>query len=415
MNFKNYVDKGRSRLVKILGRFVPYNTRFKPLGVCQINLQELHLLNKRELKVHTIYPQAVTKLNISESLFEACSAYWKPKREVVTDYVVVELPNGRIYTENENSVAVITQYNRVVENVSLSLTHGKASGSNLNNIFDQRYFSVPTNLKGNVFSMLTGGAGLNNISHWFVDVLPRLHLLRESGLYDKIDWFLVPSLRYDYQRETLELLGIPKEKIIAGDKNPHITADTIIASTAPRGNHTLIPTWLTDYIQSSFMPFADEVNEEPVEEAPYLYISRSDSSIRRVLNEEELIETLKPYGFKTVVSSKLTIKQKIKLFANAKVVMGACGAGLINFIFCKPGTKAIEIFNEGFILEPFYDIAEKVDLDHRYVICKGNKEIKDAGAGQREHVVVEIDKVITLLNDLEVKPRSRQEQQVQVL
>lgn len=414
MKFKNYVDKGRSRLLKILGRIVPHNTRFRPLGVCQINLQELHLLNERELKVHTIYPKAVTSLNISESLYDACSAYWKPRRKVVTDYIVVELPNGRIYTENENSVAVVTQYNRVVENVSLSLTHGKASGPNLNNIFEQRYFSVPTKLKGTVFSLLTGGAGLNNISHWFVDVLPRLHLLKESGLYDKVDWFLVPSLRYDYQRETLELLGIPKEKIIAGDQHPHITADHIIASTAPRGNYTLVPTWLCEYIQSSFMPFAEEAGDEPLEDSPYLYISRSDSSIRKVLNEEELVERLKPYGFKTVVSSKLSIKQKIKLFANAKVVMGACGAGLINFMFCKPGTKVIEIFNEGFILEPFYDIAEKVDLDHRYIICKGNNNIKDAGRGQRENVIVEIDKVVALLDELEEKPESQQKQQVQV-
>jgi hypothetical protein len=406
MKVNKYINKAKNRFGKILGRIVPYNTRYKPAGVCKINVQELDTLNPSELKVHPIYLQKVTTLNISEKLFESCSDYWKPKRKVITDYLVVELPNGRIYTDNENSVAVITQFNRVVENVSLSLIDGKVTAPDLNNIFEQRYFTQPKKLDGTVFSLLTGGAGLNNISHWFVDVLPRLHLLRESSLYDTVDWFLVPSLRYDYQRETLDLLGIPPEKVIAGDQFPHIVADCLIASTAPRGNYTLVPTWLSDFIQNSFMPLADAEDVE-VEEMPYIYISRSDSSIRNVLNEKELVEKLKPYGFKVMISSKYSIRQKIKLFANAKIVMGACGAGLINFIFCKPGTVAIEIFNEGFILEPFYDIANKVGLDHKYIICEGNNSIKDAEQGQREHVVVEINKVIHLLEQLNPTPDHR--------
>ena len=399
MKIKKYVDKGRNRLTKVLGRIVPHNTQYKPTGVCRIDLQKLNELDTSEVKAHVVYPQAETTLNISESLFAACSEYWKPKRKVVTDYIVVELPNGRIYTDNESSVAVISKYKRVVEHVSLSLENGKVTEPNLNNIFEQRYFTPPHKLNGTVYSLLTGGAGLNNISHWFVDVLPRLHLLRKSGLYDEIDWFLVPSLRYEYQRETFELLGIPAEKLVPGDQYPHVAADRLIASTAPRGNFTLVPTWLCDYIQSSFMPLAD-ADDEPVEDMPYVYISRSDSSFRNVLNEKELVEKIEPYGFKTMISSQYSIKQKIKIFANAKVVMGACGAGLINFMFCKPGTTAIEIFNEGFILEPFYDIANKVGLDHRYIICKGNSKIKDAGKGQREHVRIEIDKVTALLDKL---------------
>src|SRR5690606_26763089 len=149
-----------------------------------------------------------------------------------------------------SSVAIISKYNRLIENVSLSLHGGKVTDDGYNNIFERRYFSEPTRYQGTVFSLLTGGAGLNNICHWFVDVLPRLHLLRQSGLYDKVDWFLVPSVRYSYQVETLRLLGIPEDKLIASDQHPHVTADCIIASTAPRGNHTLVPHWLGDYIQS---------------------------------------------------------------------------------------------------------------------------------------------------------------------
>ncbi|ARS34493.1 glycosyltransferase family 61 protein [Pontibacter actiniarum] len=404
---KAYYNKGTKRLKKLLGRIVPHNTHYRPGDVCRINLEQLTANNAREVRVHPIYPSLTTELNISDHLYEACSEYWKPKKKVQTDYTVVEVPNGRIYTDNESSVAVVSQYNRLVENVSLSLTNGKVSEPNLNNIFEQRYFTPPAIYKGTVFSLLTGGAGLNNIGHWFLDVLPRLHLLRKSGLYDKVDWFYVPSLRYSYQTETLELLGIPQDKIISGDKQSHIAADCIIASTAPRGNHTLVPKWLCDFIQESFLPYAEEESDLITPESPYLYISRSDSKIRNVLNEKELLDTLEPYGFKTVVSSQLSIKEKIKLFSKAKVVLGATGAGLISMFFCKPGTKMIEIFNEGFVIEPFYDIATKIDLDYEYIICKGNKRVRDAGQGQREHLLVETDRVVAILDEMKKSKTAR--------
>ncbi|MCJ8166730.1 glycosyltransferase family 61 protein [Pontibacter sp. E15-1] len=407
MKIKAKYEKGTRRLKKVLGRIVPFNSQYKPADVCRISLTDASVNNPREFTLHTIYPAHVTKLHISDDLYQACSEYWKPKKEVQTDYIVVEVPNGRVYTDNESSVAVVSQYNRLIENVSLSLKHGKVTEPDLNNIFEQRYFTTPSRFKGTVFSMLTGGAGVNNIGHWFIDVLPRLHLLKESGLYDQVDWFYVPSLRYSYQTETLELLGIPQEKIISGDAHAHIAADRIIASTAPRGNHTLVPVWLCNFIQESFMPYAAESPSLILPEAKNLYVSRSDSAIRNVLNEKELLKEMAPFNFETVVSSKLTIKEKIKLFSRADIVMGATGAGLISMFFCKPGTKMIEIFNEGFVVEPFYDIATKIGLDYSYIICKGHRKVRNSGQGQREHLLVETGKVLELLQEVEEAKKAK--------
>ncbi|MBC5772965.1 glycosyltransferase family 61 protein [Pontibacter sp. KCTC 32443] len=412
MKIKAYYEKGNKRVKKVMGRIIPYNTRYRPSDVCRINTDDLTTVNQKEIKVHSIYPRYETQLDITEELYQACSDYWKPKRHVITDYLVIEAPNGRIYTDNESSVAVVTQYNRLIEHVSLSLVMGKVTEPNLNNIFEQRFFSSPERFKGTVFSLLTGGAGINNIGHWFIDVLPRLHLLRESGLYDKVDWFLVPSTCYDYQRETLELLGITPDKIIESDKHPHITADCIIASTAPRGNNTLIPKWLCNYIRSSFMPYADEENELITPVAPSLYISRSDSELRVVINEKEVLKELKPFDFQNIVSSKLSIKEKIKLFSKAKVVVGATGAGLINLFFCKPGTKVIEIFNEGFIVEPFYDIATKIDLDYEYIICPNKRRIFNLNQGQRANIFVETDKLVDVLQ--RIKKQEKEIEQIKV-
>ena len=400
MKPKVFYDKSTKRLKKILGRIIPHNKKFRPNGVCRISSGSEAPCSPSEVKVHSIYPNLTTPLEISEDLYKACSDYWKPMRSVTTDYVVVEVPNGRIYTDNESSVAIVSQQNRIVENVSLSLVDGKVVGADKNNIFDQSYFQAPTRFPGTVFSMLTGGAGLNNIGHWFMDVLPRLHLLRESGLYDEVDWFLVPSTRYSYQTETLELLGIPAEKIITSVEYHHLTADRVIASTAPRGNHTLVPRWLGQYIRNSFLPLVQHEVLPESERVPYLYISRSDSAIRNVLNEQELLEKLEAYKFKSIVSSKYSILEKIRMFSQAKVVVSATGAGLISMFFCKPGTKIIEIFHEGFVIEPFYDIATKIDLDYNYLICKGDKPVHNADEGQRQHLYVDTNQLVEILEKM---------------
>lgn len=391
-------SKIRKRLKKIVSFIIPFNTYLRPNSVYLLESGNGVKEFSRDVIPHYIYPRLVTKLNISDDLYEACSAYWKPQRQVVTDYVVAEVPGGRIHTDNESSVAIISRCNNLIENISLTLRHSKVTGSGFNPIFEQRYFTKPVKFEGTVFSMLTGGAGLNNISHWFIDVLPRLHLLQKSGLYDEVDWFLVPSLQYSYQAETLHLLGISKEKLIAGDVYPHISADKIIASTAPRGNHTLIPAWLCEYIRDSILPLAQDIGTADVEPIPKIYISRSDSQNRCVTNEAELIAELQQYGFKSVVLSKLSTVEKIKLFSNADSVIAATGAGLVNLLFCKPGTKVIEIFNEGFVVEPFYDIAARADLDYNYIICKGRK-VHNAAQGQREDLTVDVERVIEMLRN----------------
>lgn len=393
------LKKAKNRLAKTARQIIPHNLHFRPTGVLRVE-EALPLQELPEVVIHSIYLQHTTTLDISEDLYQACSEYWKPERSVVTDYIVVEVPQGRIHTDSESSVAVISRDNRIITNVSLSLGQdGKVCDDAQNNIFRQRSFSSPTRLEGTVFTMLSGGAGINNIGHWFLDVLPRLHLLQKSGLFDKVDWFLVPSTRYSYQTETLSLLGIPSEKVISGEDCTHLAADRIIASTAPRGRHTLVPRWLLDYMRGAFITQEAQAQGQEAgtveAEGPFIYISRRDSSIRNVLNEEELQQVLGRYGFSTLVSSKHSMVDKIRLFSKAKFVVSPTGAGLISILFCQPGTKLVEIFNEGFVIEPFYDIATKLELDYRYIICKSpkGKKARNAAQGQRDHLVVETQQV----------------------
>lgn len=77
-----------------------------------------------------------------------------------------------------------------------------------------------------------------------------------------------------------------------------------------------------------------------------IYISRQNSKYRNIVNEDDLIKFLKGKGYRILDLNHFTIRNQIEMFAKAEVVISPTGSGLANIIFCKPGTKVIEIAPE---------------------------------------------------------------------
>ena len=77
-----------------------------------------------------------------------------------------------------------------------------------------------------------------------------------------------------------------------------------------------------------------------------LYISRSDASSRRILNEDRLIPLLETYGFETVEMSKISPEEQIVHYIQSEVTLFPFGAGAAFLGFQKPGSIAIEISPE---------------------------------------------------------------------
>eukprot|EP00798_Chlamydomonas_sp_ICE-L_P032582 gene32582-biopygen11936 len=91
---------------------------------------------------------------------------------------------------------------------------------------------------------------------------------------------------------------------------------------------------------------------------PYvLYVSRGLSIDRRVRNEHELVEALRhasPYLL-VVFTDLETPTQIVALFRGAAAVVGFHGAGLVNAMFCAPGTPLIKMM---FTFEPHWDFMQ---------------------------------------------------------
>ena len=94
-----------------------------------------------------------------------------------------------------------------------------------------------------------------------------------------------------------------------------------------------------------------------------IYVYRGpQGSNRLLLNEDELAARLAAMGIEVVKLERLPVAQQIALFASAKLVVGAHGAGLANIVFCSAGTCVLELTPDSICRQNFAALAVAYDL-----------------------------------------------------
>ncbi len=61
--------------------------------------------------------------------------------------------------------------------------------------------------------------------------------------------------------------------------------------------------------------------------------------MRKIINEAKIVELVKSHGFQVVFCEDLSYSQQVQLFAEAELVVGMHGAGLVNQIYMSEGRK----------------------------------------------------------------------------
>lgn len=201
--------------------------------------------------------------------------------------------------------------------------------------------------------------------HWMFDILPRLDLLKQSGIsWDSIDWFVVNNIDQDFQTETLNYLEIPLNKVILSDHDSLIQAEELIVPSFP-GYQDWVPEGSIDFLRETFLAKVDLDSRQYPQK---IYISRSRSSSRHVINEKEVIEQLTPLDFQTIFLEDMSFSEQINLFANAKVIISPHGSSLTNLVFCAPETTVIELFSPHYIRTYYWIIAQQLQLKYYYYL-----------------------------------------------
>jgi len=132
-----------------------------------------------------------------------------------------------------------------------------------------------------------------------------------------------------------------------------------------------------------------------------IFISREDAENRKIINQNELLMALQ--GWETITLDNLSIKEQVKIFAEATHIVAPHGAGLINLLWCDPKTKVYELTHRDFIKKKVYPtLSKQLKLEHRIVLCdttklkkakSKNKKIKDM-----VDLKIDIAELIKILN-----------------
>ena len=211
-----------------------------------------------------------------------------------------------------------------------------------------------------VLSVLSG----NVYFHWMVDLLPRIEILRQGINLEEIDWFIVNDYQQPFQRETLKTLGVKQEKILASDRHPHIQATELVVPSYPSYLGWLQP-WGLKFLREVFLRGITN-NKSYFPEK--IYIGRGNAKYRRVMNEVEVVDILRQFGFTYVTPESISLENQISIFAHAKIIVAPHGSGLTNIVFCNPGTKVIELFSPHYLRYYYWHISQLLGLEHYYLI-----------------------------------------------
>tara|TARA_B100001063_G_C16683156_1_gene512915 strand:- start:40 stop:1161 length:1122 start_codon:yes stop_codon:yes gene_type:complete len=295
-------------------------------------------------------------------------------------YKVFQLFNGSIYTNSNDTTAYISKNGNLSSasmqfskfdninslNSKVSKNETLASGTPR---FKKKY-------NGNILSLLSGGASKSNFTHWFTDVIPRIKIFNEKFNLKKIDKFYVPSLKYKFQVETLEYLGIKKDKIITSENFKHICADSIFATSHPCHFHPMkVKKWSLNYIRNLYLP------QKKTNKFKKIFIERDQlglldfdnlkrsKNLRVLLNETEIKEYLKLQGFKIIKPEEFSFLKQVQIFSNANFIIGMYGAAMMMISFCKKKTKILELkpLKGG---NEFKNISNLIGLKHKQINLK---------------------------------------------
>ena len=301
-----------------------------------------------------IYPASQINLSNSQTIDTDCRC-WEDENFYIKKAFVAVLPNGRAWADIATTAA-ITSDNKLVTDISMGCPELVITSDKL---------SPAEHIEGNVafLSARWGGAAY---FHWMFDVVTRFHLLQQSGLMDSIDKFAINACDSAYEKETLNTLGIPLDKILESRHHPHFTADQLIVpSICDGGSGT--SKWKCEYLKQLFL---NEQQSLKTDYSERIYISREKASYRRIVNEQDVIGCLEKLGFRTVKLETMSVAEQAACLAAAKVVVAPHGAGLTNLVFCNSGTKVIEIFSPIYVPVCFWTISNLCDLKHYYLIAE---------------------------------------------
>jgi hypothetical protein len=251
---------------------------------------------------------------------------------------------------------------------------------------------------------------LSNYYHWMIESLPRLYVAKSIYKHSNI---LLPEDVHEYVITSLELLGfnnllrIGAEEII---RVPHLIMPEIVYYNGvenedeppPQKNGVSRPIASEELI----LPVRRRLLEKFPATIPFrkVYVSRSRSRIRRLVNEQQILSALKVCGFEIVFFEGMALIEQMRLMQETSVLAGVHGSNMVNILFLPETAKVIELMNDHQLNDAFYLLASTIGIDYYSVPCimsdQSLKNSPDSVLINDADLVVDVDRFEKVLNEV---------------
>ncbi len=192
-----------------------------------------------------------------------------------------------------------------------------------------------------------------NYGHWIMEVLPKVAILGEH--------FDLKDLKFIVTRRPGSMQRVYADSLAAFGIEPHQIWP--MGRKAVRVERLLYALPLTAHPWAK-APRAIRILEELRDKIARggsgprrLYVSRALARNRHLLNEAEILHVLRDFDVSVIYPERHSFVEQVRLFADAELVIGNCGANLTNAVFSPRGVRIFAITSEAMTDEFYWDLA----------------------------------------------------------
>jgi len=274
--------------------------------------------------------------------------------EVVENYAprwVAALREGRIF----DTSTVVTADNYLLESASFEFDVEETRDRR---IFHRMSLPKPVRVDKPLVSVCTDYSA--NYFHFMLETIPRIVLYRDAFHRDEHPLYRLDKPQSKFQRDALAALGIDEKQLVDPVETPYVTAPMVYATTVDKDER--IHPQMIDAVRRLFLKDAPEKGTRRI------YVERGQSPGRRIVNEQDLIEHLKTFGFESVRMDGLSLTDQADLFASCEAVCALHGAALTNLAYAPEGSALIELMPPTYVSRYYWDIATRRNMTYCVII-----------------------------------------------
>ena len=216
-----------------------------------------------------------------------------------------------------------------------------------------------------------------NYYHWLTETVLRLWVAKEKG--EKYVILLPLSFKsIQFVQQSLEALDLAdvqyvKEGILR-------VKNLTLVENKPYCNHYFpslskqIGTFFSEYVKDKKVRIPDIGDR--------IFISREKADRRKLVNENEVVQALSAYQFKSVAIEDLDFFQEVAILSKSKYLIGMHGAGLTNMMFMPQGSRVLELHREVYSYsdlhsDVYWKLASALGHKYYYQFCEPANKKED--------------------------------------